>query len=89
MQAQHMIIVKITFDAQIVHKVWRWFQAIVAQQKTPVTTTHWVIVTGENSRKYKIRTCDLCVPNAALYQAELISEKNKRHTHLNEITVTL
>ncbi len=35
-----------------------------------------------NDRKYKIRTCDLCVPNAALYQAELISERvtlqNKR-----------
>ena len=31
-----------------------------------------------DNRNYKIWTCDLCVPNAALYQAELSSEKKKR-----------
>ena len=27
---------------------------------------------GENGRGDRIRTCDICVPNAALYQAELL-----------------
>ena len=31
---------------------------------------------GENGRGDRIRTCDICVPNAALYQAELLPVAN-------------
>ena len=63
-------------------------------QKKPLELCVKALAVFNNGRGDRIRTCDICVPNAALYQAELLPEllclaaKRKIHDLLSSASIS-
>ena len=67
---------------------WNWMKFRYTKRLLFQGFNLWLQPLMDNNREYKIWTCDLCVPNAALYQSELIPEK-KSVTIKSRLIITI